>query len=163
MSQFFVSENAGNVPPPVATSYTTDNGTAIPALNVLQIKGIEGISTRANPNNSNLLQIFLNGNIPLYRQLTHADSPYTVDEANDFFLSCDTSGGSITIKLPNSPDDLSQFIIKDRTGNVSDPTKRIIIQSAGGAVTIDQQLSYTFTDAFESLDVMYHNNNYESF
>jgi len=41
---------SGAVPPTVATSYVTDNGTAIPALNILNVNGGIGASTSASGN-----------------------------------------------------------------------------------------------------------------
>lgn len=73
-----ISQRTGPVPPIVATSYTTDvrdnttsgPGTAIPAANVLQIKGNNtiqsndfGIRTDADPNNGNLVKIELTNRI----------------------------------------------------------------------------------------------------
>lgn len=70
MSQIIKNLASGPVPPAVATSYTTDSGTAIPALNVLQVKGVDttvsndnGIFTQANPNLSNLLEIVLSNRL----------------------------------------------------------------------------------------------------
>lgn len=57
MSQFFISSTSGNLPPAVPTSFVTDSGTAIPAVNILNVKGGSGISTYADPNNSNNLFI----------------------------------------------------------------------------------------------------------
>ena len=72
MSQFFVKTAAGApvIPGNVATSYTTDSGTAVPAVNILQVKGIDtttsndnGIFTQANPNGSNLLEVVLSNRL----------------------------------------------------------------------------------------------------
>ena len=65
-----LSTSSGPVPPSVATSYVTDDGTAIPALNVLDVLGVDstennanGILTRANPNLSNNLEIVVTNRI----------------------------------------------------------------------------------------------------
>ena len=70
MSQIYKSLVSGPVPPSVATSYITDDGTAIPAANVLNVNGIDsiennsnGILTRASPNLSDNLQIILSNRI----------------------------------------------------------------------------------------------------
>jgi len=57
MSQFFVATTSGNLPPAVATSYVTNDGTAIPALSVLNVLGGSGIETYVDPNLSNNLFI----------------------------------------------------------------------------------------------------------
>lgn len=70
MSQFYVGVTAGALPPSVATSYVTDDGTAIPAANILNVLGIDstennanGILTRANPNLGNTVDVILSNRI----------------------------------------------------------------------------------------------------
>lgn len=66
MSQLYKSLTSGPVPPSVATSYITDDGTAIPAANILNVNGVDseennvnGILTRANPDLSDNLEIVI--------------------------------------------------------------------------------------------------------
>jgi hypothetical protein len=65
MSQIIKNLASGPVPPAVPTSFVTNDGTATPDLNVLQVLGVnstesddDGILTRANPP-SNLVEIVL--------------------------------------------------------------------------------------------------------
>lgn len=60
------SSSSGPVPPAVPTSFVTDDGTSVPALNIENVNGLDttdnsdnGILTRASPNLSNNLQILL--------------------------------------------------------------------------------------------------------
>lgn len=57
MSQFYINPEGISPPPVVPTSFVTDDGTAIPALNVLNVLGGSGIETYADPNNGNNLYI----------------------------------------------------------------------------------------------------------
>ena len=59
MSQFYQGTVAGSLPPTVPTSFVTDNGTAIPSGNILNVNGGQttgnvnnGIQVIANPNGS---------------------------------------------------------------------------------------------------------------
>ena len=70
MSQFYQGVTAGVLPPVVATSYITDDGTAIAAANILNVNGLDsiennanGILTRANPNPSDNLEIIITNRI----------------------------------------------------------------------------------------------------
>lgn len=70
MSQIIKNLASGPVPPAVATSYVTDDGTAIPAANILNVNGVastednaNGILARANPNLSNNLEVVLSNRI----------------------------------------------------------------------------------------------------
>jgi hypothetical protein len=49
--------SSGPVPPTVATSYVTNDGTAISSANILNVKGGSGIETYVDPNLSNNLFI----------------------------------------------------------------------------------------------------------
>ncbi len=64
MSQIYKPGTGGGaLPPEVATSYVTDDGTAIPAANILNVLGENGVVTSADPNGSNNLIISLQNSV----------------------------------------------------------------------------------------------------
>lgn len=95
-----------------------------------------------------------------YTNVTTAMSPYTVLET-DYFLSCDATAGAITIRLPNTTTSRRELIIKDRVGISG--TNAINITTVGGAVTIDGATTVTFTDNYESLEMLFNGTTYETF
>lgn len=57
MSQFFIASPGGT--PTVPTSFVTDDGTVIPAANVVNVNGVDGVVVEANPDGSNNMVISL--------------------------------------------------------------------------------------------------------
>jgi len=92
--------------------------------------------------------------------VTNGASPYTV-LSTDEFLACQTSGGVITIKLPNAPTTGRVITIKDSNGAAA--TSNISITTVGGAVTIDGQTTYTMSTNYQSISVIFDGSNYEVF
>jgi hypothetical protein len=95
-----------------------------------------------------------------YTQVLIGASPYTV-LATDYYISCVSSGGAITIKLPNAPTTNRLFIIKDNSGNASG--SNISITTVGGVVTIDGQTTYKITSNFGSINLIFNGTSYEVF
>lgn len=62
MSQFFIDNiSSGPIPPQVPTSFTTDVGTAVPALNVIDVRGIDNTTAFVTTNNNNVNGIVVIG------------------------------------------------------------------------------------------------------
>jgi hypothetical protein len=80
--------------------------------------------------------------------VTHASSPYTV-LSTDQFLEVDTTGGAVTINLPNAPTTGRIIYIKDYKGNAA--TTNILVTTVGGSVTIDGQTTYTMAANYTGL------------
>ena len=154
MSQIYTSVSST---PSVPTEFVTDDGSAIPAANILNVLGGQGIETEGS---GDTITINLTGVANNYVNVTNAMSPYEVT-ADDYFISCNSSTGAITIQLPNSPSLYDQFVVKDRTGNAS--TNTITVTTVGGAILIDGDTSVEFVDDYESLELLWNGTSYESF
>jgi len=101
-----------------------------------------------------------NPSIPNYVQIATVDSPYTV-LSTDYFISCNSGGGVMTVRLPNSPTLYHTFVIKDRTGTAD--TQNITVTTVGGVVTIDGSTSYVMDEEYESIEVLWNGTSYEIF
>lgn len=93
----------------------------------------------------------VSGTAITYTNVNHAASPYTVLAADEY-ISVDCSGGVVTLKFPNAPTALRNWIIKDRTGSSS--TSNISITTVGGSVTIDGQTTYTIDSNYAAIQLL---------
>jgi hypothetical protein len=87
-------------------------------------------------------------------------SPYVV-LVTDEYLSVDSSGGAITVQLPNAAVLSQVFIIKDRTGSAA--ANNITVTTVGGAVNIDGATSFVMNTAYQSIQVIGNGSTYEIF
>jgi hypothetical protein len=85
-------------------------------------------------------------------------SPYVVLPADDF-ISVDSSGGAITIQLPNAATAGKAFIIKDRTGSAA--VHAITVTTVGGVVLIDGAATFVMNTAYESVNIIGNASAYE--
>jgi hypothetical protein len=143
----------------VALSYVTDSGTATPSGGVLNVLtpggGTEGVATSGA---GNTITVTLTETANTYVNVV---GPTTYDAlVTDFFISVNCTAGPVTIVLPAAPPANKEFVVKDRLGQAA--TNNITVQSAGGN-TIDTEISYVFSDNFESVDCLFHGTNYEVF
>ena len=138
---------------------TGDSGGSVSPLvgNVNLISGT-GISVVGNPA-THTLTISTTGVTNLtYRTVLFPASPYTVVTADDY-ISCDVTGGAITVKLPNAPVVGKVWIIKDKVGLAA--SNNTTITTVGGAVLIDGATSYVLNTAYESANVIFNGTSYE--
>ena len=142
----------------VATLTPNSGGSVGPTAGTINLLGGTGISTVGNPGTSTVT-INLTGVTNLtYTSVNHAASPYTVLTSDDY-ISCDVTGGAITVKLPNAPVVGKVWIIKDKVGLAA--ANNITVTTVGGAVLIDGATSYILNTAYESANVIFNGTSYE--
>ena len=154
MSQIYVPTTT--LTPSIPTSFVTNSGTATPSANVINVLGTGGATTSGA---GNTITVVVSSIPNAYVNVTGPTS-YNV-LSTDYFISCSSFAGICTIRLPNSPTLNQVFVIKDRTGSPN-PTK-VVLTTVGGVVLIDGNTSYTFTDDYESVQVLYNGTSYETF
>lgn len=86
--------------------------------------------------------------------------PYTALVSN-LFISCDVTGGVITIELPNAPTLGKYWIVKDRLGLSN--TNNITVTTVGGAVLLDGATTFVINLAYGSNQFIFNGTSYEVF
>jgi hypothetical protein len=132
----------------VAIDYICDTGSATPAAGILNVLGINGVSTAGS---GDTITISATEFVPQYTNVNHAASPYTV-LLTDQYISVDCSGGAVTLLFPNAPTANRTWTVKDRTGNSA--ANNITVTTVGGAVNIDGATSYVIKINFEAIDLL---------
>lgn len=152
-----VALGQGSTPPISDVEINTDSGTAIFPGGVGNIVGDGNLTVTATGDTvtikENQAQVATN-----YTDISAADSPYSL-LPTDFYVSVDTSGGAVTINLPNTQTVIRTIVVKDRTGDaINNP---ISITTPGGVVTIDGQTTYDLNQQYEAVDILYNLTSYE--
>ena len=110
---------------------------------------------------ANTITIAATGTTTLhYTSVNHAASPYTVLAADDF-IGVDSSGGVVSILLPNAPATGRVYTIKDSTGSAA--TNNITVTTVGGAVNIDGATSFVLNTNYEAIDVLFDGSTFQVF
>lgn len=92
--------------------------------------------------------------------LDHTDSTYTV-LTSDEYLSCNVSGGALTIDLADAPTTGRVVTVKDSGGDAA--TSNITVTTVGGVVTIDGSTSYVMNTNFQAARFIFNGTSYEVF
>lgn len=95
-----------------------------------------------------------------YVSVDYPASPYTALVSN-LFVSCDVTGGDITILLPNAPTVGEYWIVKDRLGLSN--TNNITVTTVGGAVLLDGADTFVINLAYGSNQFIFNGTSYEVF
>ena len=101
-----------------------------------------------------------NTGIVTYAYTAVNTTPYVV-LPGDQYISVDTTGGAITIELPNAPVTGRLFVIKDRLGTSA--ANPITVTTVGGVVLIDGAATYTINTNKESIELIFSGTAYEVF
>lgn len=160
--------NRGVYPPGTVTETIqgSNNGTLVaPPISPDASNNIILNSTNSNLTFSNGVGNILNVTVntsPLlnYTNVAFAASPYNA-LITDIYISCDLTGGAITIRLPNAPAVGEYWIIKDRLGLAN--TNNITVTTVGGLLNIDGAPSYIINLAYGSAQFIFNGSAYEVF
>ncbi len=98
--------------------------------------------------------------VKTYTAVNHAASPYTV-LSTDEYLGVTTTGGAVTILLPNAPATGTFWTIKDTGGDSA--TNNITVTTVGGAIDIDGALTFVIKTNYEAVDFIFNGATYEAF
>jgi hypothetical protein len=117
-----LNTSSGPVPPSVAQSYVTDSGTAVPALNILNVLGGEGIDTSGS-----VATITISGE--------DATAAASAGLANKGISSYDSASFTITagfVQLANTSTNINKIAVDTNLAPGTNP----VLPTASGQITI---------------------------
>ena len=99
------------------------------------------------------------GAIPI-TALDDTDSPYTV-LSTDFYMSCTTTAGVLTVDLPDAPTTGTVYTVKDASATAD--TNNITVTTSGAVVNIDGATTYVMNTEYQSASFIFNGVSYEVF
>ena len=169
MSQFYVNGGSGPIPPGTVTEIDGNTGTATPSSGIINVVGL-GIVASGYSVSGNVITAAAGNTVTIYEtkaqevtgyfRITFADSPYTAAD-DDYYISVDSSGGPVTVLLPNAPASRRMFLVKDALGTAV--TNPITITTPGGTTTFDGGTTYLLDTNYEAVLLTFNNVSYEAF
>ena len=157
MSQI-LSSGGGGGGSGVLTLTGNSGGAVSTTAGNINVLGSGGIAVAGNPGTSTLTIT----SSPQYTvtSVNNAASPYTV-LSTDQYIKVDTSGGAVTIRLPNTTTTGRFVIVKDSTGTAA--ASNITVTTVGGAVNIDGATTFVMNTNYESGNFLWDGTAYEIF
>jgi hypothetical protein len=70
----------------------------------------------------------------------------------DYYISCDSSAGAITLEFPNAPTAYQLWIVKDRTGTAA--INNISLTTSGGTDTFDGLTTYIMNSNYQAINLL---------
>lgn len=150
LTQTFIGGIDGVNVGPVATVVTE----SLDQLGTAVITAGTGINVTAG---ANTITIAAAGVVTLSYTSVNS-SPYVVLSSDDF-ISVDSSGGAITVQLPNAATLGRTYVIKDQTGSAA--TNNITVTTVGGAVNIDGAATFVMNTAYQAVSIIGNGFTYE--
>ena len=169
MSQFHT--NSGGVIPPsgAVTELDGNSGTATPSGGIINVVGL-GLSVSGLSSSGNIITDASGDTLTIYetkaqdvtgyKRIDVLDSPYTALD-DDYYISVDSSGGPVTVFLPDAPTSRRMFLVKDALGSAA--ANNITISTPGGVVLFDGATSYVLDTPYEAVLFTFNNTSYEAF
>lgn len=143
------------------TAYSVICGDTTTTGNLQNVSGVGTTGQVLTSNGASTLPTWQNGaSVATITTVNNAASPYTV-LATDQYLAVNTSGGVVTLRLPNTTTTGRIFYVKDSNGTAA--TSNISVTTVGGAVSIDAATTYTMATNYQSINLIFDGTKYQVF